>query len=81
MDKNLHLEYRLTNRAGYDVFEIFSAEDNKRMRKPLGLVKLPPHGVNTSLVTWVSDTNDINDNIKNDWSEQLESPLEGGQAA
>ncbi len=78
MNKSLHLEYKFTNRGGYDVYEIFPAEDNKRMRKPLGLVKLPPHGVNTSLVEWAGT--DINDRLKKDWAAPPEPPLEGGQA-
>ncbi len=55
---NLHLEYKYTDRGGRQVFEIFNAEDNKRMLHPLGQIRMTPPvvHVNTTLghVRWVA---------------------------
>ena len=54
-DNNLHLEFKFTDRGGRDVFEIFPADDNKRMRKPLGFIRMMPQGLmttNTARVEW-----------------------------
>ena len=42
MSKSLHLEHKFTDRAGREVYEIFTAEDDKRMIRPLGTLRIPP---------------------------------------
>ena len=39
-DLNLHLEYKFTDRAGRQVFEIFNAEDYKTLLHPLGTIRI-----------------------------------------
>ena len=41
-DKHLHLEFKFTDRGGCDVYEIFNAEDDKRMQHPLGTARFWP---------------------------------------
>ncbi len=45
MSKNLHLQFKFTDRGGQEVFEIFDAEDNAHA-KPLGTLRMT-RGINT----------------------------------
>ena len=40
MSKHLHLQFKFIDRGGREVYEIFNAEDNKRMKEPLGEIRI-----------------------------------------
>lgn len=74
--RNLHLQFKYTDRAGRDVYEIHAEDDNKRLRDPLGVLTLTdgrPEINSFALVRWYT-TNAVEAPAP----VQLELPLEGG---
>jgi len=77
MIKNLHLQFKFTDRGGRAVYEIFDAEDSKRMLHCLGAMRIEGtvDGDNlhsTATIVWVplaADTMEAEANA------QLELPL------
>ena len=41
MSKNLHLQFKFTDRGGRLVYEIHEEEDNKRLKHPMGSIRIP----------------------------------------
>ena len=41
MSKNLHLQFKFTDRGGRLVYEIHEEDDNKRLKHPMGEVRIP----------------------------------------
>lgn len=55
MSKNLHLQFKFTDRGGNLVYEIHEEEDNKRLKHPMGSIRIPQgHDANTAAaIHWV----------------------------
>jgi len=58
MSKNLHLQFKFTDRGGRLVYEIHEEEDNKRLKHPMGSIRIPQgHDTNTAAeINWVQPT-------------------------
>ena len=60
MSEHLHLQHKFTNRGGREVYEIYDADDNKRMQHPLGTITMPHakddviEGKGNAAVMWLS---------------------------
>ena len=53
MSKNMHLEYKYTDRAGRDVFMLHAAHDNKRLLHPKAEVRVPVATDGRAEVRWL----------------------------
>lgn len=79
MTKDLFLKYKFTDRGGRDAYEIYEAEDNKRLSKPLGGMRIARHA-GTELhckaeIVW----GPLADSPEGGEPEQLELDLQGGE--
>ena len=73
-DHDLFLKFRFTDRGGSSVYEIFEAEDNKRLKNPLGEIRITDTNAITSSarIKWVEEE-DVNDRLAADYNpDQLE---------
>ena len=81
MIKNLHLQFKFTDRGGRAVYEIFEEYDAKRMLHPVGAIRIEANTDDNNLhskaeVVWLplaADTMLWNE------EEQLELPLDGSK--
>jgi hypothetical protein len=49
MSRNIHLQFKFTDRAGRLVYEMHDAEDNKRLMHPMGKIVIPQgHDLHTA---------------------------------
>jgi len=54
MSRNIHLQFKFTDRAGRLVYEMHEAEDNKRLMHPMGKIVIPQgHDLHTAAsINW-----------------------------
>lgn len=74
MKINMHLQFKFTDRSGRAVYEMFAADDNKRMEHSLGTVRISEpdnQRVSWARVDWL-DANPADDEVA---PEQLELNL------
>jgi len=81
-DQHYHLQFKFTNRGGADVYEIFDADDNKRLAHPLGTLAVAPTdftGHAPAGIIWAKERDEFEADAAEQKAEQLELDL-GGDA-
>ena len=72
--KHLHLQHKFTDRGGREVYEIHNADDSKRLKKPLGSIRIPQPGAlyQSTHVDWLNDNELEAGNVPEHDPDQLE---------